>query len=110
MVAYAYNFSTWEVKSGGSGVQDHSQQHSRFKTNLGYVRTCLKAMERFKCLYNMFPTALGGISHSFLLPGYPICNSTVFCICLCLVCQKDLIWKSGKMGKTKREEPLIMGE
>lgn len=42
MVMQACNHSAWMIDTGGSGVQGHSQQHSKFKASLGYIRPCLK--------------------------------------------------------------------
>lgn len=42
MVAYASNTSTGEMKIGGPEVQDHAQPNTKFKVNLGYMRSSLK--------------------------------------------------------------------
>lgn len=42
MVAYASNTSTGEMKIEGSEVQDHAQPNTKFKVNLGYMRSSLK--------------------------------------------------------------------
>lgn len=36
--------STWEVETGGSGVQDQSQIHRKFTSGLSYMRSCLKTV------------------------------------------------------------------
>lgn len=40
MVAHA--FDPWEAETGGSEIQGHSQPCSKFKTNQGYTKCCLK--------------------------------------------------------------------
>lgn len=41
-MTHTYNPSTWEVKSGKSGVQGHPQVHNEFKASLSYRRPGLR--------------------------------------------------------------------
>lgn len=46
MVMHTCNFSTQEAATGGSSVQGHPQPHSKLKTILDYLRTCLKIRKK----------------------------------------------------------------
>jgi hypothetical protein len=38
VMVQVYNPRTWEMKAGGSGVQDQPRLSSKFKASLGYMK------------------------------------------------------------------------
>lgn len=60
----AHAFDPWEVETGGSEIQGHSQPCSKFKTNLGYTKCCLKKsiLNKLLVLYTFLVKKLEFIS------------------------------------------------
>lgn len=46
VVAYIYNPSIWGKEAEESGIQGQPQVHSKLQNSMGYIRPCLKKLQK----------------------------------------------------------------